>query len=134
MVIFGNMQVLSFLSRFLTTLRYQNGYYGCGGSQRYHYGRCVFLKRSFASTNSRFCLVGLKAKKGEKMKKTCVKKYIFFKMDAILFFRISPYIRFSQSKRCYKKSFSNNNIRIVLFTYHDNSDLICLLIWCLDKF
>ena len=69
MVIFGNMHVLSFRSRLLTPLRYQNGYYGCGGSQRYYYGRCAVLKRPFVSTKSRFCLVGSKAKKGEKMKK-----------------------------------------------------------------
>ena len=28
MVVFGNMQVLSFLSCFLNSLRYQDGYYG----------------------------------------------------------------------------------------------------------
>ena len=69
MVIFGNMQVLSFLSRFLNSLSYQNGSWGCVESQRYHYGRCAVLKRPFVSTNSRFCLVGSKAKEGEKMKK-----------------------------------------------------------------
>ena len=69
MVIFGNMQVLSFLSRFLTTLKYQNGSWGCVGSQRYHYGRCAVLKRPFVSTKVRLRRNKSKGKKGEKMKK-----------------------------------------------------------------
>ena len=68
MVIFGNMQVLSFLSRFLTSLRYQNGSSSCGGSQRYHYGRCAVLKRPFVSTKVRLRLNKSEGKKGEKMK------------------------------------------------------------------
>ena len=97
MVIFGNMQVLPFLSRFLTSLRYQNGYYGCRGSQRYHYGRFVLFKRPFVSTimGGLYCLNALLLapksdcveinRRQKRAKKTRVKKYIFFKIDAKIF-------------------------------------------------
>ena len=38
-----NMMVLSFLNRVLTSLRYQSGYCGYEGSQRYHYGRSLLF-------------------------------------------------------------------------------------------
>ena len=91
MVLLGNMQVLYFLSRFLNSLRYQNGSWGCGRNQRYHYVRCAVLKRPFVSTKVRLRRNKSEAKKGEKMKKHASKKYIFFKMDAKLFSSIKKY-------------------------------------------
>ena len=85
MVLFWNMQVLSFLSRFLTSRRYQNGYYGCGGNQRYHYGRYAVLKRHFVSTKVRLRPNKSKGKKGEKMEKRA------FKMDGKIFSSIKKH-------------------------------------------
>ena len=108
MVIFGNMQVLSFLSRFLTSLgslRYQNGYYGCGGSQRYHYGRCAMLKCPFVSTKVRLRRNKSKGKKKWKNEKSRVKKYTLFKIDAKIFSSIKKY----------KKSNAIGYARVCLF-------------------
>ena len=71
MGILGNMQLLSSCSRVLTSLRYQNGYYGCGGSQRYHYGRCAMLKLIFVVPKFRLRRVQNRGKKEQK-KKNCV--------------------------------------------------------------
>ena len=71
MGILGNMKVLPFLSCVLTSLRYQNGYYGCGGSQRYHYGRCAMLKLIFVAPKFRLRRVkknGEKRAKNEKLR------------------------------------------------------------------
>ena len=80
-MIFGDMQVLSFLSRVMTSLEYQDGYCGCGGIQGYHYGRCAVLKRPFFSTKVRLRRNKSKGKNGEKMKKKIV-----FKIDGTFCF------------------------------------------------
>ena len=71
MEIFGNMWVLPFLSCVLTSLRYQNGYYGCGGSRRYHYGRCAMLKLPLVAPKFRLRRVKKRGKKEQKME-NCV--------------------------------------------------------------
>ena len=74
MGILGNMQVLPFLSCVLTALRYQNGYYGCGGSQRYHCGRCAILKLIFVAPKFRLRGVQKRGKKEQKMKSCVLQK------------------------------------------------------------
>ena len=62
MGILGNMELLSFLSRDLTSFGYQDGYCGCGGSQQYHYGMFAVNKLSFVSPKFRL-------RRGKKMEK-----------------------------------------------------------------
>ena len=78
MEIFGNMQVLPFLSYVLTSLKYHNGYYGCGGSQRYHYGRCAMLKLVFVAPKFRLLRVQKKWKKRAKNEKSRFAKITIF--------------------------------------------------------
>ena len=66
MGILGNMQLLSSCSRILTLLKYQNRYCGCGGSQRYHHGRCAVLKLPFVAP--KFRLRRVKKKGGKRAK------------------------------------------------------------------
>ena len=56
MEIFGNMQVLSFLSRVMISLRYQNGYCACGGGQQYYYGIFAVHKLPFVAPKFRLPL------------------------------------------------------------------------------
>ena len=74
MGILGNIKVLSFLSCVLTSLRYQNGYYGCGGSHPYHYGRCAMLKLIFVAPKFRLRRVQKRGKKEQKMKNCVLQK------------------------------------------------------------
>ena len=74
MGILGNMKILSFLSRILTSLGYQNGYCECGGSQRYHYGRCAMLKLIFVAPKFRLRRVKKRGKKEQKMKNCVLQK------------------------------------------------------------
>ena len=84
MGILGNMQVLSFLSRILTLLTYQNGYYECDGSQRYHYGRRAMLKLVFVAPKFRLRRVKKKGKliKNEK-NAFCKKKLLFLRVHEL---------------------------------------------------
>ena len=79
MGILWNVKVLSSCSRVLTSLRYQNGHCGCGGSQRYHYGRCAMLKLIFVAPKFRLRRVKKRGLKEQKMK-NCVlqKNYLSF--------------------------------------------------------
>ena len=75
MEILGNMKFLTILSRVLTSLGHQNGYFECGESQRYHYGRCAMLKLIyFCSAQIQTGLSSKKGKKEQKMK-NCKKKF-----------------------------------------------------------
>ena len=85
MLLFGDLQILSFLSHVLDGywLQVLDGYCGCGGSQGYHYGRCAVLKRLFVSPKVR-----LRRNKsmGKRVKITRVKKYIYSSKSSALFF------------------------------------------------
>ena len=83
MEIFGNMQVLPFLSCVLTSLRYQNGYCGCRGSQRYHYGRCAMLKLIFVAPKFR-----LRRVKKRREKRAKNEKLRFAKITIFFFLRV----------------------------------------------
>ena len=66
MEILGNVQLLSSCNRVLTSLRYQDGYCGYGGSWRYHYGMFAVHKLPFVAP--KFRLRSKKWKKEQKMK------------------------------------------------------------------
>ena len=82
MRIFGNMQVLTLLSRVLTSLTYQDGYCGCGGSQRYCYGMFAVHKLSFVAPKFWLRRVQKKGKKGQKI------KILHFEKNTFLFLRV----------------------------------------------
>ena len=65
MRILAIMLILSFLSRILTSLGYQNGYCGCGcgGSQLYHYEGFAMLKLIFVAPKFRLRRVKKKKQK-----------------------------------------------------------------------
>ena len=75
MGILWNMQLLSSCSRVLTSLRYQDGYYGCRGS---HYGRCAMLKLVFVAPKYRLRRVQKYEKKEQKMKNRVLQKTLFY--------------------------------------------------------
>ena len=77
MEILGNMQILSSCSRVLTSLRCQDGYCGCEGSQRYHYWRCAMLKLIFVEPKFRLRRVQKNGKKEQKMKNRVLQKKLF---------------------------------------------------------
>ena len=107
MEIFGNMQVLPFLSCVLTSLRYQNGYYGCGGSQRYHYGRCAMLKLPFVAPKFRLRRIKRRGKKSKKWKIAFCKNNYFFlrvhELDIVL--GVNTYRKNRVGKVCSPKKF-----------------------------
>ena len=77
--IFVNMQVLSFFRGVLISLRYQNGYCECGGSQLYHYGRCAMLELNFVAPKFRLRRVQKREKKSKKWKIAfCQKNFFIF--------------------------------------------------------
>ena len=77
MGILGNMKGLSFLSRVETSHGYQNRYFECGGSQRYHYGMCAMLELISVVPKFRLRRVQKKGKRA-KSKKLCFAKKNFF--------------------------------------------------------
>ena len=86
MGIFGNMKIPPFLSRVLTSLKYQDGHCGCRRSQLYHYRRFAMLKIVFVAPKFRLRRV----KKGPKWRKNweiafCKKKLRCANLE------ISPY-------------------------------------------
>ena len=72
------MQVLSFLSRVLTSLGYQNGYCEFGESQRYHYAIFSVHKLAFVVPKFRLRRVQKKIKKEQKMKNCVSQKILFY--------------------------------------------------------
>ena len=76
MEILGNMKVLTILSRVLTCLRYQAGYWGCEGNQLYHYGRFAMLKLPFVAP--KFRELKKLAKKGKNEKLRFAKKTLSY--------------------------------------------------------
>ena len=84
MEIFGNMQVLPFLSCVLTSLRYQDGYWECRGSQRYHYGRWAMLELIFVRPKFRLRRVKKRGKKSKKWKMAfCKNNYLFLRVHEL---------------------------------------------------
>ena len=61
-----------------STLRYQNGYCGCGGNQRYHFGRCAMLKLVFVAPRFRLRQVQKNGKKEQNMKNRVLKNELFY--------------------------------------------------------
>ena len=108
MEILGNMQILSSCSRVLTSLRYQDQYFGCGESQRYHYERCAMLKLPFVATKFRPRRVKKRGKKEQKMKNCILEKKSFLflhvhELDIIL--RVNTDRKNRVGKVCSPKKF-----------------------------
>ena len=79
MEMFGNMQILYFLSRVLTSLTYQNGLRGCDvRSQLYHYEMFAVNKVPFVAPKFRLRQVQKNWKKEQKMKNRVLPKTLFY--------------------------------------------------------